>query len=99
MLDLKHYVGETGTQVIVDCGVDLTASTVQKLKVKLPDGTLAEWSATVYTIDNAPNYLLHITSSSDFGDDGTYEIQSYIEIGGWKGVGETAFLQIFDLYK
>ena len=38
----KYYVGDTGTDIIVDCGTAITGATNTKLKVKKSDGTEPE---------------------------------------------------------
>ena len=91
----RHYVGEIGTVIIVDCGVDITSSSNTKLKVKKPDGTLVEWTAAIYLLQ----YLKYTTISGDFNLAGEYFLHSYVETSsGWKGVGETVMFKIYAQY-
>lgn len=87
----KHYIGEVGTDIIVDCGSVITGATGIKLKVKKPDGSTAEWGADI----EGTNHLKHTTIASDFNQAGTYYLQSLLTLSGWTGLGETA---IFDIY-
>lgn len=92
----RHYIGEVGTEIIVDCGVDITGATNTKLKIKKPDGTEVEWVAIVYN----SNYLKYISIAGDFNIAGDYYLNSYIETtGGWDGHGETAIFRIYALYE
>lgn len=96
MAEIKHYVGEVGTAVIVDCGQDISAATGVSLSVKKPDGTTASWSATIYTLDGDPNYLRHVTIASDFSMAGVYEIQAVLTLGSWTGRGQTTNFIVYE---
>ena len=81
----KYYVGDIGTEIIVNCGTDISTATAQSLKVKKPSGAIVSWSATVYNI----NFLKHSVVAGDFDEVGTYELQSHIVMSTWSGRGET----------
>jgi len=88
----KHYVGEVGTAVILDCGQDITSATNVSIAVKKPDGTKVTWVATVYNT----RYLRHITITNDLDQSGLYELQSVLTLGSWTGRGETTNFVVFD---
>lgn len=90
----KYYVGDTGTEILVDCGSTITGATNTKLKVKKPDGTTVEWTATI----DGTDYLKYTTLSADFSVAGTYFLQASLTLGGWSGLGETAQFVIYDPY-
>lgn len=90
----KHYVGDIGTIVTVDCGTAISGATNTKLKVKKPDGTAEEWGATIDGTDN----LEHTTIDTDFDQDGVYYLQASLTISGWTGLGETATFTIHSPY-
>lgn len=90
----KHYVGDVGTEITVDCGTTITEATGTKLKVKKPDGTAVEWTATVSGTDD----LKYTTISGDFDQDGVYYLQASLTISGWTGLGETANFTIHSPY-
>ncbi len=81
----KYYVGDIGTDIIVDCGEDISAATVKRIKYRKPDGTEGYWEADVYL----SNYLKYTVLINDWDLSGKWSINSYIEIGTWKGHGET----------
>jgi len=91
----KHYVGEIGTAIIVNCGEDISTASIHNLRVKKPDGTEVIWNASVYNT----NYLKYLIVTGDLDQAGNYEIQAYIEMGGWKGWGETAFFMVSNKYE
>ena len=91
----KYYVGDVGTDIIVDCGVDITGATDTTMKVKKPDGTTVSWTATVYN----SNYLKFTTIADSFDQAGVWKLQSSLTLGGWTGLGETAEFTIYDPYE
>ena len=91
----KHYVGEIGTAIIVDCGCDITGSTEFALKVKKPSGTTTSWTPEIYN----SNYLKYTTVSGDLDVAGQYLLQSSLNTGTWKGLGETAYFRISEIFE
>lgn len=80
----KHYTGETGTVIRVDCGEDISLATSTRLYCQKPDGTNVWWEATIY----GTNYLTYTTVVGDLNQAGTYRIHSSLTLGGWSGLGE-----------
>jgi hypothetical protein len=91
----KYYVGDIGTDIIVDCGSAIGGATNLKLKIKKPDGTLVEWSAVIEGTDS----LKYTTVSNDFDQCGVYYLQASLNMSGWTGVGETATFTIHSPYE
>lgn len=90
----KMYKGDVGTEILVDCGTDITAATVKKLKVKRPDNSEIEWEASV----DKKKYLRYIVQAGDFDSSGKYFLQAYIEMPSGKWSGETASFVIRSAY-
>jgi hypothetical protein len=90
----KYYVGDIGTEIIVDCGTAIGGATNLKLKVKKPDSTEVEWTATIDGTDN----LKYTTVSGDFNLSGTYFLQAALTLSGWSGLGESAQFIVHDPY-
>ena len=86
----KHYVGEIGTDIIVDCGAVITGATETKIKVRKPDETEIEWTANI----DGTNFLKYTTKADDFDLAGTYYLQASLTLSGWTGLGETALFVI-----
>lgn len=98
MVNRKHYVGEVGTNIIIDCGKTITEATNVSISVKKPDGTLATRSAVIYSIAGVVRYLRHTTVTGDLDQSGLYEVQAVLTLGGWTGRGETANFVVFDTF-
>jgi hypothetical protein len=90
----KHYVGEIGTQVIIEFDSDISAASGVWMETKKPDGvTIEVWGSAVVS----GIYVVHTVESGDFDQAGQYSVQPYIALsGGWSGYGETS---IFEIHK
>lgn len=97
----KIYVGDIGTEIILDAGQTITGATVSMAVLK--PGATAEtpWAGTVYTIDGATRYVRHTTIAGDLDVPGVYRVQPVIALadGTWTGRGETAEFHVFDKQK
>ena len=90
----KHYVGEQNTEIVVDCGRDVSTASAHTLLFKRPDGTTFEKVATVYR----ENFLRCFTAITDFTISGEYEVQAKLTIGSWQGYGATAVFIIYESF-
>ena len=80
------YAGDIGTEFRLDTELDLTTATLVAIKVKKPDGSTDTWTGTVYDTTK----VKYVTVAEDIPDDlpGTYQLQAYVEIGGFEGCGD-----------
>lgn len=91
----KYYTGDVGTDIILDCGEDITGATATKIKYKKPDNSTGEWIAGVYNI----NYLKYTIQSGDLDQAGLWKFQVSLTLGSWSGLGETAEQIIYAAYE
>jgi hypothetical protein len=61
-MNIKHYVGEVGKTIIVNCGEDISGSSVAHIKIKKPDDSLTTWKGEVYTMGGKANYIRYISA-------------------------------------
>jgi hypothetical protein len=71
-------------------GMDLSGASVTRILYKKPNGTKGYWTATV-----SSQNLQYVVSNGDIDQEGTWQFQSYIEVGGKKGFGLVA-KQVFE---
>lgn len=90
----KVYVGDIGTEIILDTFTDLSEATVVKIYVKKGDGSTAEWGASVVE----GTKIKHVTVDGDISVSGVYKTQAYIEINTWSGLGATDMFTVFDKF-
>jgi hypothetical protein len=95
----KYYVGDVGTEVVLDCGCDIAAATSPKIYVKKPDGTIVTWTAVVHTLASLTQYLRYYTVTGDLNQAGKYLLQAGLTMTGWTGRGETADFDVFAVYE
>ena len=91
----KYYVNDVGTKMRVDAVTNISTATVLKLKIKKPDNTKVEWIATLEGL----TFLTYIVQAGDWDQAGRYSLQSYIEMPGWTGEGDTTSFEIHDAFK
>lgn len=84
------FTGDVGTEIEVDCGVDVSTATVRKLKVRRPNGTQVEWAASA----KGTTKISYVVADGDLSMPGVWQIQAYIEMPGWKGRGGIAKLEV-----
>jgi len=86
------YKNDIGTELILDCGVDVSTATVRKVRVRNPFGGVKEFSA----VANTSNTIKYVLVDGDFNVAGNWQVQAYIEMPGWKGRGEWATVEVKD---
>lgn len=79
------FKGDIGTKIILNTGSDLSTGTLFKIYYRKPDGTTGFWTAQKESDNTSISYTT--LSSSDLDVVGTWVLQSYVEISGWKGFG------------
>jgi len=84
------FVGDTGTKIILDVGLDISAATVRKIKYLTPDGVLEEWAANQETTTS----ISFITIADSLNVAGKWKLQAYIETASWKRHGEIATMTV-----
>ena len=90
--NVLYYLDE-GVKIILNVGVDISASTVQKIKFKRPNGTSGEWVAKRESVTS----ISYIIQTSDLNYAGIWKLQAYVETPGWKLHGEEARLQVLGI--
>jgi len=82
------FVGDTGTDILLDTQADITGATVS-IKVIKPNGPVVIWDATPYALHGTTTYVRHTTVTTDFDVPGRYRVQPQIALadGSWSGRG------------
>ena len=94
MINEKHYVGEVGTVIYVNCGLDVSSATSISVVFERPDGTVFQRSA-IYELYNASkNYVKCIIQSGDINQSGEFHGQVALTLGSWTGRGAMFIFQV-----
>ena len=91
----KHYVGEYGTQITVNCVATITTASPVALIVRKPDHTRAVWLPSI----SGASALIYTTVQGDFNQEGRYSLQASMQVGGWAGKSETAEFIVYEKHK
>ena len=87
----KVYVGDVGTQIILDCVQDITEGTELAIRVRRPDGTTTTWSA----VSAGPTKLKYTTVANDLSMPGVWVLQADVTTVAGRWLGETAQLRVY----
>jgi hypothetical protein len=81
----KHYVGDTGTKILVEVGENISNALELVLRIKKPDGSTDNWTGTVQGLTK----IQYDTKAGDWNIPGEYKLQSYVRLSNWSGLGNT----------
>lgn len=84
------FLGDYGTEIVLDTKQDLTSATSVKIRYKKPSGNVGEWTATVTDTTK----VKYTTASGDIDEAGTWEIQVVVEFPGAKFYGTIVRFQV-----
>ena len=91
----KIYVGDIGTDIILDTGMDLAGATTLKMKYKKPNAVIGEWTGTV----TATTKIKHTSLAGELDVAGKWVLQAYVVIAGWTGHGESVNMTVYSLFE
>jgi len=91
----KIYVGDVGTEILVDCVEDISQATKTELRVLKPDKTEVVWLAVI----EGATKLKYIVQPGDIDQAGLWVVQAYVELPNWKGRGESDYFEVFEHFK
>lgn len=86
------FIGDSGTVLLLDCGVNISSATLVKVIAKSPQGEKKEFIATV----DGTNNVKYTTTSTDFDVVGNWLLQAYVQMPDWTGRGAWASLTVKD---
>ena len=90
----KVYVGDIGTEFVLDCGVAINTATVMEIRIKKPSGAVATWTATL----SGTQSVRYVAAANDIDEAGAWKMQAYVDTPDWRGLGETFVLQVHPAY-
>lgn len=82
----KYYVGDVGTEIIVDTLSDLSTAAVHDLAILKP-GATSEVIWTGVVVDTTK--IKYIIGAGDWDVAGIYKLQSVVDLPSWQGRGNT----------
>jgi hypothetical protein len=96
-VEVKYYVGDIGTRLIVSTGNNLTTATTWDLLVQKPSGAIDTWVGAIDGGDNTR--IVYTIQNGDFDELGRYKLQAYVVFasGSWRG--NTAYFTVSEAFK
>lgn len=88
----KTYIGDTGTEVILDCGQDVSSASARTIEARKPDGSTVSWPA----VAEGANGIKATSAADTFDQAGAWRLQARVTIGAGTWRGETATLRVFE---
>ena len=90
----KHYVGEVGTTIYINCGVDVSAATNISILIERPDGTIIQKTALFAVYQDSNNYVRFVIGAGDLNQEGDYVGQVHLTLGSWTGDGDRFHIDV-----
>ena len=87
---MSIYLGDVGTEIIIDCGAPISAATKCEIKFSRPSGTTGTWIATLKTTTS----ISYVTQADDIDELGLWWVQAYIETPAWKLYGKATTIEV-----
>lgn len=88
------FVGDVGTEIILNCGVSIVSATSLSIKARKPSGVEVSLQATLL----APNSLKYVTVAGDLDEPGAWLLQAYVDMPSWRGRGGTVVMQVMPAF-
>jgi len=86
------YIGDSPV-IKLHTGKTLTGAELL-IKFERPDGSTGHWESEVDPVD--PTVMQYMASGVELNIAGIWKLQSYMEIGGWKGHGAFAEMTVLN---
>jgi hypothetical protein len=91
------FVGDVGTIIQLETGVDLSSATTVTIRVKKKGEkhqiSVEEWTGTVASTTK----VRHVSAAGDFDVAGTYLLQAHVLMPSWEGYGGIVELPVLAL--
>ena len=87
---MKIYKNQSLIKIVLETGIaSLSGATTLQILYKKPDGTSGNWTATANG-----TALEYNVQNNDIDQDGNWQLQAYVVIGGRNGYGEKTTLRV-----
>jgi hypothetical protein len=90
---METFVGDN-IDIVVYTGITLTGATTLLIKYRKPDGSTGAWTATI--VGGAPTYMHYVTQAGDLDQNGIWQLQAYVILGGAVGDGRIVSVKVMD---
>jgi len=85
----KYYIGDIGTEILVNTGIVLSEATSLRLEIRKPSGKEVEWTGVLGPRNTVGEYtsIKYVVLTGDWDEGGWWSLQSYVVFasGSWRG--------------
>jgi hypothetical protein len=92
---MKVYIGDTGTEVRLDCEQDVSAATQRSIEVRKPGGATVSWAAQA----SGSNFIQYTSLVGTFDIPGEWVLQAKVELPTGVWLGESVSLHVYRKFK
>ena len=85
------FVGDVGTELRFNVGVETADVQTAQIKVVKPDKSTLTWDAEIGPGDEEVSYTI---KDGDLDINGTWKMQVYLELPGWRGHGSIVSMSV-----
>ncbi len=99
---IKHYVNETGSKILLDCGVLVGTATAYYILYEKPGGVVGSFNADLYSTYSelagatGTYFLSHTLVYGDLSIGGEWKLQAYVAAVDGTWWGETVKINILN---
>lgn len=86
------FVGDIGTEIILECDVDVSAGSTWEIHYVKPSGESGTWEAD--PVSGEVTQISYVTEVGDLDEAGDWQVQAYVELVSWEGHGEIEILTV-----
>jgi hypothetical protein len=87
----KIYTGDTGTDIVLDCNIDVSSASARAIEVRKPDSSTVTWSA----VAEGTTSIKYTSLAGTFDQAGDWELQASVTLPGGNWRGETVLLRVY----
>lgn len=84
------YVGDVGTEIVLDCVADVSAASARTIVVRKPNGHRVEWAAS----PEETTSIKYVTAPGDIDLAGVWRVQARVTLPDWEGYGEVGTFEV-----
>ena len=91
----KVYIGDTGTEIRLDCGRDISSAAQRSIEVRKPGGATVSWAASA----SGSNAIQYTSLAETFDTAGEWILQAKVTLPTGVWLGESVSLHVYRKFK
>ena len=84
------FVGDIGTVITIDVGVDISSGSAYKIVYRKPSGATGVWTGSL----SGTTAVTYTVLTGDFDEEGDWKFQAHVVLPAWEGYSATETVAI-----